>query len=86
VGKLENFSAYSLERDAFRILELDSSAINYPERPVLRRYVIGGRKRTYRPDTLVRQADHLEFLEVKYEVDVETCFQIRENSVSRLPH
>ena len=65
------FAESSLEFDALRYLELESTNTWFIEQPVQIRYHTSGTTRLYRPDILVRRATSAEFIEIKFEVDAD---------------
>ena len=57
-----------LEKDFFRLLEVDSSVVFYAVQPEVLTYELNGKRREYTPDARVEyRCGRTEFVEVKYE-------------------
>lgn len=54
-----------LERDFLYLLEIDPDVISYQEQPGRIYYSLGGKKRRYTPDLLVRRSRKKQIIEVK---------------------
>lgn len=62
----------TIERDAFRRLDADSSVLTYEEQPAKITYTVGDKTLTHYPDILVTWASSRGFLEVKTDKDADT--------------